>query len=54
MVFWAFANKMLAALALIIILDFLDRSQQKQLQNLQTRGHDLRNLHARIDTRPKP
>ncbi|NBW55248.1 MAG: hypothetical protein EBR42_08110, partial [Betaproteobacteria bacterium] len=48
MVFWAFANKMLAALALIIILDFLDRSQQKQLQNLQTRGHDLRNLHQEL------
>jgi signal transduction histidine kinase/ActR/RegA family two-component response regulator len=48
MVFWAFTNKMLAALTLIVILDFLDRSQQKQLHNLQIRGHDLRNLHQEL------
>lgn len=48
MVFWAFTNKMLAALALIVILDFLDRSQQKQIENLQMRGHDLRNIHQEL------
>ncbi|NDI18738.1 MAG: sensor histidine kinase, partial [Actinobacteria bacterium] len=48
MVFWAFTNKMLAAIALIVILDFLDRSQQQQLQNLQIRGHDLRNIHQEL------
>ncbi len=48
MVFWAFTNKMLAAVTLIVILDFLDRSQQQQLQHLQIRGHDLRNLHQEL------
>jgi len=48
MVLWAFANKMLGAITLIVILDFLDNSQQKQLENLQMRGHELRNLHQEL------
>ena len=48
MVLWAFANKMLGAITLIVILDFLDNSQQKQLEKLQMRGHELRNIHQEL------
>ena len=48
MVFWAFTNKMLASLALIVILDFLDRSQHKQLEALQDRGQELQNIHLEL------
>ena len=48
MVLWAFANKMLGAVTLIVILDFLDNSQQKQLEKLQIRGHELRNIHQEL------
>ena len=48
MVLWAFTNKMLGAVTLIVILDFLDNSQQKQLEKLQMRGHELRNIHQEL------
>ncbi len=48
MVFWAFTNKMLASLALIVILDYLDRSQHKQLEALQDRGQELQNIHLEL------
>jgi hypothetical protein len=48
MVLWAFTNKMLGAVTLIVILDFLDKSQQQQLEKLQMRGHELRNIHQEL------
>ena len=48
MVLWAFTNKMLGAITLIVVLDFLDKSQQKQLEKLQMRGHELRNIHQEL------
>lgn len=48
MAFWNFSVKVQAAFALIYILDFFERSRQKQITALQARGEELQALHLEL------
>ena len=47
-VFWHLFIKVQAALCMMLILDFLDRSQKKQLDDLRARGDELQNIHQEL------
>ncbi len=47
-VFWNLFIKVQAALCMIFILDFLDRSQKKQLDDLRARGDELQAIHQEL------
>ena len=47
-VVWHLLIKVQAALSMVLILSFLDRSQQKQLEALRTRGDELQAIHQEL------
>lgn len=47
-VFWNLFIKVQAALCMILILSFLDRSQHKQLEALRARGDELQAIHQEL------
>lgn len=47
-VFWNLFIKVQAALCMMFILDFLDRSQNKQLEDLRARGDELQGIHQEL------